>query len=82
MIEKIEKFVSKYMPRWFNRSYASLFGYFWLPCPLCKKKFGGHEWFDDNHLMINYEESEGVCPKCGDRAREINKRIIILYPKQ
>lgn len=23
--------------------YANLFGYFWLPCPVCKRMFGGHE---------------------------------------
>lgn len=29
--------------RWFNWLYAFFGGYFWLPCPLCHKKFGGHE---------------------------------------
>ena len=39
-------------------------GYFWLPCPSCGKKFGGHEYLPlskvknvDGHLM-------GVCPDC------------------
>jgi hypothetical protein len=26
-----------------HRLYAHLFGYFWLPCPLCGRMFGGHE---------------------------------------
>lgn len=29
--------------RTLNRIYAFLFGYFWLPCPICGKNFGGHE---------------------------------------
>lgn len=31
-------------PRCLNRAYAFLFGYFWLPCPLCGFHYGGHEW--------------------------------------
>lgn len=30
-------------PRWLNRAWASLNGYFWLPCPACGELFGGHE---------------------------------------
>lgn len=26
-----------------QRLYAFLFGYFWLPCPVCGEHFGGHE---------------------------------------
>ena len=29
-----------------HRLYARLFGYFWAPCPLCGKHFGGHQWKD------------------------------------
>ena len=61
------------MPRWFNRFYAFLFAYFWIPCPLCGKNFGGHECFDDNTLYINYNEGESVCPKCGEQTKKINK---------
>lgn len=42
--------------------------YFWLPCPMCGKPFGGHEWrtlpggahagkLVDGHRM-------GICPPC------------------
>jgi hypothetical protein len=31
-----------------NRVYASLAGYFWLPCPMCGEMFGGHEAGDAN----------------------------------
>jgi len=30
-------------PRLLNRLYAIAVGWFWLPCPLCGKMFGGHE---------------------------------------
>lgn len=29
------------MPRMFHRLYASILGYFWLPCPICGRPFGG-----------------------------------------
>jgi len=30
-------------PRWMHKLYASAAGYFWLPCPVCGRMFGGHE---------------------------------------
>ena len=67
--------------RFLHHCYASLFGYFWLPCPLCDEYFGGHEWLDDNSLWINYGEAEGVCPNCGEKARELNKKNNYFIPK-
>ncbi len=29
--------------RRFNRRWAHSRGYFWLPCPVCGRPFGGHE---------------------------------------
>ncbi len=31
------------LPRWIHRWYAWVAGYFWLPCPVCGREFGGHE---------------------------------------
>jgi hypothetical protein len=31
------------LPRWVHRLYAFVAGYFWLPCPVCGRMFGGHE---------------------------------------
>ncbi len=59
-----------YRPRFLHYIYAFLYGYFWLPCPLCGKNFGGHEW--GGSLMSSAFEGKGVCPKCGDNARKIN----------
>jgi len=54
-------------PRWLHRLYARVFGYFWLPCPLCLKPFGGHEWGDRNGLPAQAlidGELVGICPDC------------------
>ena len=32
------------LPRFLHKAYADFFGYFWKPCPLCTKEFGGHEY--------------------------------------
>lgn len=55
--------------RWVHRWYARTFGYFWLPCPLCGRDFGGHEWRDigGNISTIPTDEPgivEGICPSC------------------
>jgi hypothetical protein len=31
------------LPWWLHRRYAWAAGYFWLPCPVCGREFGGHE---------------------------------------
>lgn len=57
-----------HLPRFLHRWYARLFGYFWLPCPLCREPFGGHE------IIIPEPEEIGIirpggprripCPRC------------------
>lgn len=42
--------------RKFNKFYAWLFGYFWLPCPLCGKYFGGHEC---GYAVVYVDEHSG-----------------------
>lgn len=62
-------------PRWMNHFYANLFGYFWLPCPICGEMTGGHEWRTDlpnSAVMIEFNRGVGVCPNCHDKAKEIN----------
>ena len=61
--------------RLFNKIYADFKGYFWLPCPLCGKHFGGHEWLDGHDLWGLNGSGTGVCPDCGDKAKEINKKF-------
>ena len=79
--EKFHRFISAKMPRWFNCLYAHLFSYFWSSCPMCGRKFGGHEWFSGNSLYTSYGSGVGVCPRCGKRAEEINKKNNYFIPK-
>ena len=32
-----------YRWRWFHHGFAAFWRFFWLPCPLCGREFGGHE---------------------------------------
>ncbi len=55
-----------------HKFYASIFRYFWLPCPSCKQYFGGHQAYKTNH--INYIpknnsgfESSLICPRCTNK---------------
>ena len=45
-----------------NKLYANVFGFFWLPCPLCEQPFGGHEWMVA--MKSSTEKGEGICPDC------------------
>lgn len=62
------------LPRFFHAIYAFVGPYFWLPCRLCGKKFGGHEYKSGDVLMTTMNEGEMVCPNCGDKARELNEK--------
>ena len=61
-----------YKPRFLHRSWAFLRGYSWIPCPLCKKCFGGHEWKTGNELWITERDSVAVCPCCVAEAEKSN----------
>lgn len=54
-----------YKPRLAHKLYANAFGYFWLPCVLCRKTFGGHEITD---TIPDPTRGEGcgvmICPAC------------------
>ena len=61
-----------WLPRWIHRRYAELLGYFWLPCPLCGRLSGGHEWDGFNpraSMPVPGEPNRyrGVCPSCTRR---------------
>jgi hypothetical protein len=49
-----------------NKLFAAIFGYFWLPCPLCGQHFGGHEWrdIDGKSSVIGTNPGKGICPDC------------------
>lgn len=51
------------MIRFLHRCYAWVFGYFWLPCPVCGKYFGGHE-APIGAGIIKDGKGLMVCPNC------------------
>ena len=57
--------------RWVHRWFARRHSFFWVPCVLCGRKWGGHEWRDidgkSSEVYRNPEEpttGTGICPKC------------------
>jgi hypothetical protein len=55
-------------PRWAHHLYASVFGYFWLPCQLCGRMRGGQEWKKGYavHDIANPSEGRGICDEHGN----------------
>lgn len=47
-----------------RRLRALLGGYFWLPCPLCGTRFGGHEWIGNVCLPETESSNRAICPAC------------------
>ena len=54
--------------------YASMFGYFWLPCPLCNEMFGGHE--KKGSLYTSLSSGVCVCKNCKPLADKKNSENI------
>jgi len=59
--------------RLLHRIYAWLFGYFWLPCPICGGPFGGHEK-GLGCLVLNWNSGKTVCPRCAAEAERRNRK--------
>lgn len=62
-------------PRWLAHLWAWLWGYFWIPCPVCREPFAGFEagrgWHGVNHQVIDgMRECQVTCakPGCMDEA--------------
>ena len=58
--------------RIFHRIYAAMFGYFWLPCPVCGRMFGGHELNNKNTASLIGDDGKAQCvcpdPMCSHDA--------------
>jgi len=54
--------------RYFNKLYANINGYFWLPCPVCGEYMGGHEWKLGGSIPIKHDKGyylgDGICDNC------------------
>jgi len=55
-----------------RRMRARIGGYFWLPCPICGRMFGGFE-IAETSLMDNDFSGWCVCRDCNDEAKRRNK---------
>lgn len=59
-----------YRLRRVHRAYAETFGFFWLPCPLCGREFGGHENRPSRRPSSVPDENRSglmsmlICPQC------------------
>jgi hypothetical protein len=60
--------------RLFNKLYADIFGYFWLPCPLCGQYFGGHEW---TSRTAHTKDGKGICPDCDKKGLGTDIQFIL-----
>lgn len=64
------------LPCWLHKWYAGFCGYFWVPCVLCGREWGGHEWRDDAVSLYEGDGTgRGVCPRCSEYVAEINREI-------
>jgi len=61
-------------PRFINKWYANFWGYFWLPCDICGRPFGGHE--SDEVLKVTQAYGHMVCWRCSDEARKRNAVLL------
>ena len=61
------------LPRFIHCILAHGRGYFWLPCPICGRKFGGHE-YNSIYLKVGPNTGKSICrdPACAVEARRRN----------
>ncbi len=57
--------ITRRLPRRTHQFYAWLFGYFWLPCPICRRYFGGHEKGGGSVMIAGVlNRRKMTCPRC------------------
>ena len=67
--------------RWFHWLYAHIGGYFWLPCPVCGKMFGGHESHFGTPLITDEGRAMGTCSiGCSLEAERLNDSRDRFWP--
>jgi len=60
------------IPRCLHRFWTWLAGYFWMPCPICQRPFGGHE-----HCWATDGKGHCTCPDCAVNGRAFTTQITI-----
>lgn len=58
--------------RWSHRLYAFVCGYWWLPCPLCSRHFGGHE--EKGFIPLGMGSSMSICHACDSKMSAVDKK--------
>ena len=66
-------------PRWVNYLVAHLNAFFWLPCPMCGKRFAGYESARSG-LMTSWGGGQMVCWRCEAEADWQTKLFIAKNP--
>jgi hypothetical protein len=68
------------LDRFINWLYALVGSYFWLPCPICRENFGGHE--TGRWGITNWTEGKCVCnkPACQAEAERMTKEFMKNNP--
>lgn len=61
-------------PTWYRWLHAFLGGYYWLPCKMCGRNYGGGE--ETGSLLIDPGQGYSVCYRCQEQADEHNKSIL------
>ena len=63
------------LDRMLAQIHAQMFGYFWLPCPICGECFSGAEWEGGAAIPKDDRVSTGVCPK-SSCMQEAKRRVL------
>lgn len=69
------------LPRFLHYLHAHLNGYFWLPCPLCGNKFGGHEKGGSFYSRDKPGEGQMTCVNCKERATALSMDAFQHWPE-
>lgn len=71
----MQKLIGRYGPKWLRRLYADFYGYFWIPCPICRQMFGGFEWGEpvyERTFYLTAKACDGggaICNACGEKLK-------------
>lgn len=65
--------------RWWHWLRANLIGYFWGPCPICCRNYGGHEK-GAIPLMDSWGSGRMVCRACTEKAQARNSDWMKAHP--
>lgn len=74
--------MKKKRPRFIQRLYAFIHGYYWLPCPICRENYGGHESAHDIYTgedAVYPNAPSGGIGVCPDYVEEAKKQNIERY---